>query len=81
MGVMLDETFEYLKKKQQSDPTFTYEVIVVDDGSKDKTSKIALEYSKPFGTDIMRVLTLKRNMGKGGAIQNVCFAYMLPFLI
>jgi hypothetical protein len=30
-----------------------------------------LEFSKPYGTDIMRVLTLKKNMGKGGAIQNV----------
>ncbi len=70
---MLNETFEYLNAKQKKDPTFTFEVIVVDDGSKDKTSQIALEYSKPYGTDIMRVLTLKRNMGKGGAIQNVIF--------
>eukprot|EP00475_Leptophrys_vorax_P014815 TRINITY_DN21078_c0_g1_i2.p1 TRINITY_DN21078_c0_g1~~TRINITY_DN21078_c0_g1_i2.p1 ORF type:complete len:356 (+),score=95.54 TRINITY_DN21078_c0_g1_i2:721-1788(+) len=70
MGVMLDETFEFLKKKQQIDSSFTYELIVVDDGSKDRTSKVALEYSKPFGADVMRVLTLKRNMGKGGAIQN-----------
>jgi dolichyl-phosphate beta-glucosyltransferase len=68
---MLKETFEYLNEKKKNDPSFTFELIVVDDGSTDKTSQITLEFSKPYGTDIMRVLTLKKNMGKGGAIQNV----------
>lgn len=29
---------------KKRDPTFTYEVIVVDDGSKDQTSKVRREY-------------------------------------
>jgi dolichyl-phosphate beta-glucosyltransferase len=75
---MLKETFKYLDEKKKKDPSFTFELIVVDDGSTDKTSQVALEFSKPYGTDIMRVLTLKRNMGKGGAIQNVPFMILFP---
>lgn len=67
---MLDECISYLENKQkQSNNKFTYEIIVVDDGSSDKTSQIALEYSKKFTSDKLRVLTLKHNRGKGGAVR------------
>uniref|UniRef100_A0A9L0SJT3 dolichyl-phosphate beta-glucosyltransferase n=1 Tax=Equus caballus TaxID=9796 RepID=A0A9L0SJT3_HORSE len=39
LPVMMDEALSYLEKRQKQDPTFTYEVIVVDDGSKDQTSE------------------------------------------
>nr|XP_058132921.1 dolichyl-phosphate beta-glucosyltransferase isoform X3 [Dasypus novemcinctus] len=39
LPVMMDEALGYLEKRQKQDPLFTYEVIVVDDGSKDQTSK------------------------------------------
>ncbi|XP_029792704.1 dolichyl-phosphate beta-glucosyltransferase isoform X2 [Suricata suricatta] len=39
LPVMMDEALGYLEERQNQDPTFTYEVIVVDDGSKDQTSK------------------------------------------
>ncbi|XP_073899621.1 dolichyl-phosphate beta-glucosyltransferase isoform X3 [Castor canadensis] len=39
LPVMMDEALGYLEKRQNRDPTFTYEVIVVDDGSRDQTSK------------------------------------------
>ncbi|XP_067569441.1 dolichyl-phosphate beta-glucosyltransferase isoform X3 [Pseudorca crassidens] len=39
LPVMMDEALGYLEERQKQDPTFTYEVIVVDDGSKDETSK------------------------------------------
>ncbi|OBS71707.1 hypothetical protein A6R68_13715, partial [Neotoma lepida] len=39
LPVMMDEALNYLEKRQKQDPTFTYEVIVVDDGSEDQTSK------------------------------------------
>ena len=55
--------------KKKRDPSFTYEVIIVDDGSRDKTTACALEYSRKFGTDTVRVMTLAKNVGKGGAIQ------------
>ncbi|GLH07814.1 Dolichyl-phosphate beta-glucosyltransferase [Gryllus bimaculatus] len=63
---MLDECLEYL----QSRPTkFKYEVIVVSDGSTDKTAQVAREYTKKYGTDIVRVLELITNRGKGGAVR------------
>ncbi|XP_069664066.1 dolichyl-phosphate beta-glucosyltransferase isoform X2 [Haliaeetus albicilla] len=39
LPLMMDEALNYLEKRQKRDPSFTYEVIVVDDGSKDQTTK------------------------------------------
>ncbi|KAK7818491.1 hypothetical protein U0070_013050 [Myodes glareolus] len=39
LPVMMDEALNYLEKRQKQDPVFTYEVIVVDDGSQDQTSQ------------------------------------------
>jgi glycosyltransferase involved in cell wall biosynthesis len=39
---MLDKTLSYFEEKLKSD----YEVIVVSDGSKDDTLKVAYEYTK-----------------------------------
>ncbi|XP_026468576.1 dolichyl-phosphate beta-glucosyltransferase [Ctenocephalides felis] len=66
---MLDECLAHLKSKSDSDPEFTFEVIVVSDGSKDNTVKVATEYSNKYGTDVFRVLELERNRGKGGAVR------------
>lgn len=69
LSLMMDEALEYLTNRHKENPSFLYEVIVVDDGSADKTSKIALTYSERFGTDRVRVLTQTRNRGKGGAVR------------
>ncbi|XP_061595346.1 dolichyl-phosphate beta-glucosyltransferase-like [Cololabis saira] len=69
MPVMLDEAMEYLEKRQKQNPSFTYEVIVVDDGSKDKTTEVALRYTRKYSADKIRVLTLVQNRGKGGAVR------------
>ncbi|EDV24528.1 Dolichyl-phosphate beta-glucosyltransferase, partial [Trichoplax sp. H2] len=69
LPVMLDETIEYFRKRKQKNRSFSYEIIVVDDGSKDRTTQVALEYVKGSGTDSIRVLTLDYNRGKGGAIR------------
>ena len=61
---MLDECLEFLSKRSSS-----YEVIIVDDGSKDATTATALEYVERHGSDIVRVLTLAKNRGKGGAVR------------
>ncbi|KAM8835339.1 dolichyl-phosphate beta-glucosyltransferase [Synchiropus picturatus] len=69
MPVMMDEAMEYLENRQKSNASFTYEVIVVDDGSKDKTTEVALGYTRKYGSDKVRVLTLVKNRGKGGAVR------------
>ncbi|XP_078078398.1 dolichyl-phosphate beta-glucosyltransferase isoform X2 [Mustelus asterias] len=69
LPLMMEEALEYLEQRQSKNSSFTYEVIVVDDGSKDETTKVALNYSKTRGPDKVRVLTLVKNRGKGGAIK------------
>ncbi|XP_021503488.1 dolichyl-phosphate beta-glucosyltransferase isoform X1 [Meriones unguiculatus] len=74
LPVMMDEALNYLEKRQKHDPTFTYEVIVVDDGSEDQTSKVALKYCQKYGSDKVRVITLVQNRGKGGAVRMGIFS-------
>lgn len=66
---MLDECLGYLEARQVTQPDFTYEVIVVDDGSRDRTSEVGLSYCLKWGSDKVRVLTLVKNRGKGGAVR------------
>ena len=61
---MLDECLEFLNKRGTS-----YEVIIVDDGSRDSTTETGLEYVDKHGSERVRVLTLARNRGKGGAVR------------
>lgn len=64
---MLDECLEYLD--QRSKHGYTYEVIVVSDGSTDKTIDIAHDYA--LKNENIRVLNLVKNRGKGGAVRLV----------
>ena len=47
---MLDECLEYLDGRKTS-----FEVIIVDDGSKDKTTEIGLKYTKKFGSNKVKI--------------------------
>jgi dolichyl-phosphate beta-glucosyltransferase len=48
-----------------------YEILIVNDGSKDKTVDIALAFSRKHQLhDILRICTLERNRGKGGAVTH-----------
>ncbi|KAI1265803.1 glycosyltransferase family 2 protein [Xylariaceae sp. FL1019] len=48
-----------------------YEIIIVNDGSKDKTVEVALEFSRENNLhDILRIVTLKQNRGKGGGVTH-----------
>ncbi|XP_045422718.1 dolichyl-phosphate beta-glucosyltransferase isoform X1 [Lemur catta] len=80
LPVMMDEALGYLEKRQKQDPTFTYEVIVVDDGSKDQTSKVAFKYCQRYGSDKIRVITLVKNRGKGGAVRMVICIFNIFYL-
>ncbi|XP_053695742.1 dolichyl-phosphate beta-glucosyltransferase [Sabethes cyaneus] len=69
LPIMLDECLEYLEAKQKSDKNFSYELIIVSDGSRDNTVEVAQKYSVKYGTDKVRVLALVVNRGKGGAVR------------
>lgn len=70
---MLDECLEYLENQLKINSENTYEVIIVDDGSTDKTTEVGLTYSLKFGCNKVRVLTLSKNRGKGGAVRLVIY--------
>jgi len=44
-----------------------YEIIVVDDGSKDQTAQMTLSFQKEFPS--LKVISLERNHGKGYAVK------------
>ncbi|GAB1609611.1 dolichyl-phosphate beta-glucosyltransferase-like [Argonauta hians] len=69
MPQMLNEAIAFLNKRQKKNLAFTYEIIIVDDGSRDKTTETGLLYVEKYGSDKIRVLTLEKNRGKGGAIR------------
>ncbi len=72
LPMMLDETFHYLEAKSKRDRDFSYEIIVVDDGSRDSTCAVVLQYCKKYGTNKIRLLRLHCNHGKGGAVRKGC---------
>lgn len=48
-----------------------YEILVVDDGSRDRTVDVCLEFSRRQGLhEILRVIKLEKNRGKGGAVTH-----------
>lgn len=48
-----------------------YEIIVVNDGSKDRTVDVVLDFAKEHGLhDVIRVVTLEKNRGKGGGVTH-----------
>ncbi|EST06174.1 Glycosyl transferase, family 2 [Kalmanozyma brasiliensis GHG001] len=54
------------------DPLTSYEIIIVDDGSKDDTHQVALDFaqSSPSAASTIRVVRLVKNRGKGGAVRH-----------
>eukprot|EP01156_Anaeramoeba_ignava_P011682 Anaeramoba_ignava/a484499_30.p1 GENE.a484499_30~~a484499_30.p1 ORF type:complete len:261 (-),score=79.57 a484499_30:69-851(-) len=65
----MEEIIDYLSQRKEKDPNFSWEIVILDDFSKDKTSEIALNFSKKYTTDNIRLLRTSKNHGKGGGVQ------------
>jgi dolichyl-phosphate beta-glucosyltransferase len=68
---MINSTLEHMRSLK---PHRSFEIIIVDDGSRDETSKLALKlsvsHSKTDSKDEIRVVRLLTNRGKGGAVKH-----------
>jgi dolichyl-phosphate beta-glucosyltransferase len=62
IGKTLKKVYEYFKEKK-----IEFEIIVVDDGSNDKTVEIVENFS--FDKKEIRILKHEKNMGKGAAVK------------
>jgi len=74
LPAMLDECLEYMEQRRGGTSCVgakgvSYEVIVVDDGSRDDTVGVVARYTQKHGADTVRCLQLARNRGKGGAVR------------
>ncbi|XP_022953759.1 dolichyl-phosphate beta-glucosyltransferase-like isoform X2 [Cucurbita moschata] len=65
----LEETINYLQQRAAKDKSFSYEVIIIDDGSVDGTKGVAFNFVRKYSVENVRVILLGRNHGKGEAIR------------
>lgn len=72
---MLEEAVEYLEQQKKLDQTYTYEIIIVDDGSRDNTIDVAVKFAKEHPNSDIRLLAMEKNRGKGGAVTQVNRVY------
>jgi dolichyl-phosphate beta-glucosyltransferase len=82
---MLAEAVSYLEKTYSGQDE--WEILVVDDGSADRTSEVVLEWAAElqgkgaFEDGQVRVCKLERNRGKGGAVSHVRPPLFPPFCV
>ncbi|KAI8086553.1 nucleotide-diphospho-sugar transferase [Halteromyces radiatus] len=67
---MLKETVDFMetRRKTSKDHQQNYEIIIVDDGSRDNTIQVASDFATQHQSVDIRILPLEKNRGKGGAV-------------
>ena len=66
---MMAATIKHLTSAGLKDKR-SFEILVVDDGSRDGTSATALKLANKYSTCDVKVVTLEKNVGKGGAVRH-----------
>jgi dolichyl-phosphate beta-glucosyltransferase len=66
---MMVATIKHLTSAGMKDKR-SFEILIVDDGSRDGTSATALELANEYSTCDVKVVTLEKNVGKGGAVRH-----------
>ncbi|KDQ26520.1 glycosyltransferase family 2 protein [Pleurotus ostreatus PC15] len=66
---MLSTTIDHLTSVS-AESKRTYEILVVDDGSSDDTTALSLTLAGQYPKSDIRVVTLEKNLGKGGAVRH-----------
>lgn len=69
LPIMMASTIEHLASPAIRSKR-TYEILIVDDGSTDDTSSTALQLAAKYPRSNIRVVTLEKNIGKGGAVRH-----------
>ncbi|KAJ2008541.1 dolichyl-phosphate beta-glucosyltransferase [Coemansia thaxteri] len=67
LPVLLNDIREYVDARRQRG-SFSYELVVMDDGSKDGTIDVALEFARIHGIRELKAVRHVVNRGKGGAV-------------
>ncbi|RPD52354.1 glycosyltransferase family 2 protein [Lentinus tigrinus ALCF2SS1-7] len=66
---MFSTTLAHLESTRTSQGR-SYEVLIVDDGSRDGTADLALKLGAQYPQSDVRVVVLEKNLGKGGAVRH-----------
>lgn len=75
LPLTLDRLFAYLS----SHFTHSFEVIVADDGSKDKTGEKVKDMMREHSS--LRILAFEKNRGRNAAVKDAVFATKTPFIL
>ncbi|KAJ2789750.1 dolichyl-phosphate beta-glucosyltransferase, partial [Coemansia guatemalensis] len=68
LPVLLEDVRAYVQTRRKTEPGFSYELIIMDDGSTDKTLDVAMEYARMHGMRELKGVKHVINRGKGGAV-------------
>ncbi|KAJ2843768.1 dolichyl-phosphate beta-glucosyltransferase [Coemansia brasiliensis] len=68
LPVLLEDIRKYVSNRRQKQPRFKYELLIMDDGSQDKTLAVAIEYARKHQMRELKAVRHVKNRGKGGAV-------------